>query len=84
MKTCTIGNWLKRVMSASGVDTSVFSAHSTRGAATSKAKGVGVSTVDILKAANWSSESTFRCFYHRPVTTSEFGRRVLTPNNGEL
>lgn len=77
VKTCTIGNWLKRVMSASGVDTSIFTAHSTRGAATSKAKAVGVSTVDILKAANWSSESTFRRFYHRPVTSSEFGRRVL-------
>lgn len=76
VKPCTIGKWLKRVMADSGIDTSVFSAHSTRGAATSKAKVAGVSTADILKAANWSSESTFGRFYHRPIT-SQFGLGVL-------
>ena len=44
------------------INTQHFSAHSTRGAATSKAKFVGVSTKDILKAANWSSSSTFTRF----------------------
>ena len=77
VKACTIGNWLKVVMSQAGVDTQHFTAHSTRGAATSKAKAVGVSTSDILKAANWSSSGTFARFYHRTVHTPEFGRRVL-------
>ena len=30
VKPCTIGKWIKRVMADSGVDTSIFSAHSTR------------------------------------------------------
>ena len=64
-------------MSSAGIDTKVFSAHSTRGAATSKAKSAGVSTGDILKAANWSTTSTFCRFYHRPVNSGKFGRGVL-------
>lgn len=55
----------------------IFSAHSTRSAAVSKAKAVGVSTADILKAADWGSASTFSRFYHRPVSSSQFGYRVL-------
>ena len=48
-QTCANCNhWLKKVMQAAGVDTRVFSAHSTRGASTSKARSVGVTTADIL------------------------------------
>ena len=88
VKPSTIGHWLKSVMTQAGINTQQFAAHSTRGAATSKAKSVGVSTKDILKAANWSSSSTFTRFYHRPVQDSEFGRHVLTTRStftsGEL
>ena len=73
----TIGHWLKKVMEASGIDTATFSAHSTRGASTSKAKSAGVSMADILKAANWTSSSTFCRFYCRPVNSTEFGQGVL-------
>ena len=87
VKAATIGHWLKSVMHSAGIDTNIFSAHSTRGAATSKAKSAGVSAGDILKAANWSSTSTFSCFYHRPIDSGQFGRGVLKkrlPNTGEL
>ena len=77
VKPCTIGRWLKRTMMASEIDTSNFSAYSTRGAATSKARPIGVLTVDILKAANWSSQSTFYRYYHRPTFSTVFGHRVL-------
>ena len=77
VKPCTIGKWLQRVMTDAGIDTSIFSAHSTRGASTSKARASGVSSHDILKAANWSSESTFCRFYCRPIAASNFGRAVL-------
>ncbi len=50
---CTVARWLKTMLKASGVDTSVFASHSFRGATTSKA------AMDILKAADWSSESSF-------------------------
>ena len=77
VKPATIGHWLKKIMDSAGIDTKVFSAHSTRGAATSKAKSAGVSTGDILKTANWSTTSTFCRFYHRPVNSGKFGRGVL-------
>lgn len=79
VKACTNGHWLKAVMTKAGTDTKCFSAHSTRGAATSKAKASGALSAEILKAANWASNSTFAHFYHRPVVTSEFGHHVLTP-----
>ena len=76
VKPATIGHWLK-VMELSGMDTSMFSAHSTRGASTSKASVVGVSIGAILQAADWSTPSTFQRFYHRPLHSTEFGRAVL-------
>jgi len=80
VKSATIGHWLKKIMEQAGIDTSIFSAHSTRGAATSKAKAAGVSIPEILKAADWSVPSTFTHFYHRPVPPSglSFGQGVLT------
>ena len=81
VKACTIGRWLKVVMSQAGIDTKQLTAHSTRGAATSKAKSSGASMADI-------SGSTFARFYHRPVQRHGFGRRVLSvtlaPAPGEL
>ena len=78
VKPATIGHWLKNMMKEAGIDTSLFTAHSTRGAATSKAQAVGVPMAEILKAANWSSSSTFCRFYNRPTTSSQFGQSVLS------
>ena len=62
VKPATLGRWLKGVMQRAGIDTEAFSAYSTRGAATSKAKMVGVFLGDIITAANYSSTSTFSRF----------------------
>lgn len=75
----TIGRWIKGYLSSAGVDTSVFSAHSTRGAAASKAAESGESVNSILRAGGWSRQSTFARFYRRPfvpldVTTSTISR----------
>ena len=53
-----------------GVDTNIFKVHSTRTASTSAAKARRVSTADIMKAADWSWESTFTRFYY--IQASEF------------
>ena len=45
----------------------MFSAHSTRGAAASKAVAAGISVDTVLRAGHWASASTFRKFYHREV-----------------
>ena len=84
VKPSTIGHWIKGYLKGAGIDTQTFSAHSTRGASTSKAKAMGVSSADILRSANWSSESTFCRFYHRPTHSGSFGRSVLRVNHGEL
>ena len=63
----TIGRWIKTVLAQAGIDTNVFTAHSTRSASTSKAAAVAVPVDAILATAGWSAESTFRKFYNRPV-----------------
>lgn len=61
----TISGWIRSSLTAAGVDTSIFSAHSTRGAAASKAFAAGASMDSILKAGHWARESTFSKFYKR-------------------
>ena len=53
----TIARWLKTCLSEVGIDTEIFKAHSVRGASSSKAATAGVTTADILQAADWSSDS---------------------------
>ena len=69
--TSTLGRWIKKCLSDAGIDDSVFSAHSTRGAGASKAAASGVATESILRAASWSSESTFARHYNRPITSPD-------------
>ena len=57
-----------------------FGAHSTRGASASAAARGGITTEDILKAANWSSESVFQKFYHKEVDKAAYGRAVIRSN----
>ena len=47
----TIGRWLKSVMNKTGIDSNIFSAHSTRSAATSAAKSLNISIQTIMDAA---------------------------------
>ena len=65
----TVGRWIKEQLQVAGIDTSIFSAHSTRGAAASKAAAAGVPIQTILDSGHWSRESTFARFYHREVVT---------------
>lgn len=66
----SIGHWIKYYLSRAGIDTTVFSAHSTRGAAASKAANSGVPINSILRAAQWAHESTFNRFYRRELASS--------------
>ena len=56
----------------------VFKAHSVRAVSTSVAAAAGITTNDILKAANWSSETVFQKFYHKQTTNNKFGKAVLS------
>lgn len=64
----TLGRWIKSILKISGVDTSVFTAYSTRHASTSMAKEKGVNIDLIKKTAGWTIESkTFARFYDLPI-----------------
>ena len=73
-----IARWLKEVIGDAGIDTDVFKAHSVRTVSTAAATMVGISTSEILEAADWSTESTFQRFYDKPTHSSVFGKAVLS------
>ena len=62
----TIARWLKTCLTEAGINTDIFKVHSVRGASSSTAVSAGVTTADILKAADWSSAGTFQKFYVLP------------------
>lgn len=68
----TLSRWIKSTLKDSGIDVSVFSSHSTRHAATSKAYKLGVN-IDVLRqTAGWSDNSSiFAKFYNRPIIHNE-------------
>lgn len=80
----TLSHWIKEMLHRSGIDTSVFSSHSTRHASTSKAKALGVNVDVIRKTAGWSaSSSVFARFYNRDIVSNEndcFATSILNCN----
>ena len=74
----TVARWIKTTMLYSGIDTKIFSAHSTRGAATSRAVFDNVPITSIMKTAGWSREQTFAVYYKRPISNAgHFGTAIL-------
>lgn len=64
----TIARWIKKTLAECGVDTNMFSAHSTRHASTSAAFRSGISVDVIRRTAGWSAQSSvFANFYNRPI-----------------
>lgn len=79
----TLSRWVTQTMALAGLDTNIFSAHSTRHASTSKAKRCGVSIDVIRKTATWTPDSlTFARFYDREINTeaNDFARSILNNN----
>ena len=76
----TITRWIKEVLKLSGIDTTVFQAHSIRAASSSKAHNMGLSTNDILKKGNWSQKSTWQKFYHKNIISAsqKFQEKILS------
>lgn len=72
----TIKRWIKTIMEMAGINTKVFTAHSTRAASTSYAANAGVPMNTILSAAGWSQESTFAKFYKKE-TKQNFGFKLI-------
>lgn len=77
----TISRWIRLALTDCGIQTDIFSAHSTRHASTSTAAKKGVSLDLIKRAAGWSGESrVFARFYDRPIVNAgDFSNSVLRP-----
>ena len=76
---CTIARWLKMLMTRAGIDVSKYKAHSTRAAASSKAKVLGMSAEQIIDRADWSNVNTFYKFYHKDILeTDSFQNLILS------
>lgn len=55
--TCTLARWLKTVLSSSGIDSTMYTAHSFRGTAAPVAFSSGVSLKDIMDTINYSAKN---------------------------
>ena len=84
MSSSTVRQWLKDIMGAAGFDLSNFKAHSVRGASTSVAASRGITTEEILEAADWITEFSFRHFRYKPVRNTAFAKSVLSAINNTL
>lgn len=80
----SLGRWIKAMLAEAGVNTSSFTAHSTRSASASKAARSGVPIDTILKTAHWSNESTFSKFYRRDVESQNITETILNPEEENL
>jgi hypothetical protein len=76
-----LSHWIKETLCKSGIDTSVFTAHSTRHSSTSAANQMGVSLDIIRKTAGWSQSSCiFAKFYNKEIVNdcNQFARVILS------
>ena len=80
----TISKWIKKVLDASGLDTSIYQAHSTRAASTSAAFERNLPLDIILQTAGWANEQTFASFYKKEIMpmkcTTRFQDSILSSN----
>ena len=73
----TISRWLTDVMSMSGVDTTYFKGHSTRGASISEAKSRGATPNQIVMQGDWTRVTTFERHYDREIMGPALGNLIL-------
>ena len=76
VNSCTLARWCKNTLNLAGINCEIFSAHSTRSAATSSAHSKGLNLQEINKAAGWSNARTFANYYQKRIALN-FGDTVL-------
>ena len=63
----TAGRYVKMTLSAAGINTKIFTSHTTRHASSSANKGAGVPLQTILQKGGWKSTHTFAKHYDLPI-----------------
>lgn len=84
----TLSHWIVDTLSEAGLNTNVYTAHSTRHASTSSAKRMGISINLIKQTAGWTKNSVaFAKFYDRNVVESvdqnSFANAIYNSSNGK-
>ena len=70
----TLSRWIKNMLKKSGIDTDVFTGHSTRHEASSTAYSKGIDLHTIRRTIGWSDNSqVFAKFYSRPIVNDRQG-----------
>lgn len=80
----SVSRWIKSTLYRSGINTSIYTSHSTRHAATSAALRGGMQVDEIRKRAGWTEKSeTFSKFYNRPLAEPKDGfyKAILQASN---
>ena len=65
----TVARWLKEVLDNSGIDSSIFTAHSFRSANSAHSSKVPIG--EILKQGQWTTEKTWYNYYHKEIVSSQ-------------
>ena len=76
----TISDWLKNVLTSSGINVSLFTSLSTLSATTSKASASGLSMIKVIEQGTWSNMSTWQRFYQKdiiPIRVEYFQNTVM-------
>ena len=80
----TIFRWIKETLSKAGIDTSIFSTHSTGSVASSTAKKGRVAIDTILKTGSWRSMKTFGRFYDKEIVERKYDFALNISDNVKL
>ena len=67
VKSATLGNWIRHVMSQAGIDIFRYAPHSARAASGSAAIQAHVPIDVLLEAVGWSNEATFATYYNKTI-----------------
>ena len=77
----TLSRWVKGILKGAGIDMTIFSPHSTRGASTSMTKSVHLLIVFILNAGGWKSMTSYAKHYDKPIEENKFTESILQSAN---
>ena len=73
----TLARWCKDVLYKAGIDTNLYSSHSSRHATTSLLARNGMNMRDICLNAGWSSERTFAVHYNKVIEEADILNNFL-------
>ena len=73
----SVARWIVTLLKLTGIDTDTFKSHSVRSASATAAASAGITTNQIMDAADWRSESVFERFYYKLVNSNPVEQAVL-------